>query len=42
MTVFVTDNPIEQKMLEMLIDKNSFSYKIKKVNLKEIVGSLRN
>lgn len=41
MTVFVTDNPIEQKMLEMLIDKNSFSYKIKKVNLKEIVGSLR-
>ena len=42
MTVFVTENPIEEKMLEMLIDKNSFSYKIKKVNLKEIVGSLRN
>jgi hypothetical protein len=41
-TVFVTENPIEEKMLEMLIDKNSFSYKIKKVNLKEIVGSLRN
>ena len=42
MSIFVTENPIEEKMLDMLIDKRSFSYKVKKVNLKEIVGSIRN
>lgn len=42
MSIFVTQNPIEEKMLDMLIDKHSFSYKIKKVNLKEIISASRN
>lgn len=41
MSVFVTENPIEEKMLDMLINKHSFSYKVKKVNLKEIISASR-
>ena len=39
--IFVTENPIEEKLLDTLLDKRAFSYKIKKVNLKEMVESLR-
>lgn len=41
MCIFVTTDPLEEKMLDMLIDKRAFSYKIKKVNLKEIIDASR-
>ena len=41
MSIFVTENPVEEKMLDMLISKRAFSYPIKKVNLKEIAVASR-
>ena len=41
MSIYVTENPIEEKMLDMLISKRAFSYPIKKVNLKEIAIASR-
>jgi hypothetical protein len=41
MSIFVTNNPIEISLLDMLISKRKFSYSIKKVNLKEIVSASR-
>lgn len=41
MSIFVTEEPIQEKMLDMLIAKKNFSYKIKKVNLKSIVDSIK-
>lgn len=42
MCVFVTEDPIEEKMLDLMIDKHKFSYKIKKVHLKGLVDSVKN
>jgi len=39
--IFVTDNPIEEQLLDMLISKKVFSYPIKKINLKEMVDASR-
>ena len=39
--IFVTDSDIEEKLLDTLIDKRSFSYTIKKINLKEMVDASR-
>lgn len=41
MSIFVTEEPIQEKLLDMLIAKKNFSYKIKKVNLKSIVDSIK-
>jgi hypothetical protein len=41
MSIYVTENPIEEKMLDMLLSKRAFSYPIKKVNLKEIAIASR-
>lgn len=41
MSIFVTDNPIEVSLLDMLVKKRKFSYPVKKVNLKEIIGASR-
>lgn len=40
-TIFVTDNDIEEKVLDALIDKRKLSYQVKKVNLKEIVHEIK-
>jgi hypothetical protein len=39
--IFVTDNPVEEQLLDMLISKKVFSYPIKKINLKEMVDASR-
>jgi len=39
--IFVTDSDIEEKLLDTLIDKRSFSYTIKKINLREMVDASR-
>lgn len=41
MSIFVTEEPIQEKLLDMLIAKKNFSYKVKKVNLKSIVDSIK-
>lgn len=41
-TIFVTDDPIEEKLLDALVKKRSFSYPVKKVNLKEMVDKSNN
>lgn len=40
-SIFVTDDPLEEKLLDTLISKKVFSYPIKKVNLKEMVDASR-
>lgn len=39
--IFVTDNPIEVELLDKLISKRTFSYPIKKINLKQMVEASR-
>jgi hypothetical protein len=39
--IFVTDSPVEEQLLDMLIDKKAFSYPIKKISIKEILKSIR-
>lgn len=39
--IFVTDDPLEEKLLDTLISKKVFSYSIKKINLKEMVDASR-
>jgi len=39
--IFVTDNPIEEKLLDMLVSKRAFSYPVKKIDLKEMVIASR-
>jgi hypothetical protein len=39
MCLFVTDKPMEEQLLDAMLDKNKFSYKIKKVNLKEMIDA---
>lgn len=40
--IFVTDNPIEEKLLDTLMSKRVFSYPIKKISLKEMIEASRN
>jgi len=40
-TIVVTENPVEEKMIDALCKKRAFSYKVKKINLQEIVSSLK-
>lgn len=39
--VFVTDSSVEEQLLDAMVDKKKFSYPIKKVDLQEIVKSLK-
>ena len=39
--LFITDSTIEEKILDTMIDKRSFSYSIKKINLKEMIDASR-
>lgn len=38
--IFIPGSPIEEKLLDVLISKHKLSYKVKKVNLKEMVSEL--
>ena len=40
-TIFVTDDPQEISMLDTLVSKRSFSYPVKKIDLKEMVKKSR-
>lgn len=40
MTIFITDEPIHEKILDLLISKRKLSYKVKKVKIKDITESL--
>jgi hypothetical protein len=40
-TIFVTDNPQEIGILDTLINNKSFSYPVKKIDLKEMAKSSR-
>ena len=39
--IFVTDNPVEEQLLDKLLDKKTFSYPIKKISLKEMIEASR-
>jgi hypothetical protein len=39
--IFVTGDPVEEKVLDQLIDQNVFNFKVKKISLKEILQSIR-
>lgn len=41
MSIYVTDNPIEEKTVDTLISNKVFSYPLKKINLKEIATTSR-
>lgn len=36
MSIFVTEDPIEEKMVDMLVSKRAFSYPVKKISLKKM------
>jgi hypothetical protein len=40
LTLYIPANETEEKILDFLINKKSFSYKVKKVNVKNIASSL--
>lgn len=39
--IFVTGDPVEEKVLDQLIDRKAFNFKVKKISLKEILVSIK-
>lgn len=39
--IFVTGDPVEEKVLDQLIDRKAFNFKIKKISLKEILTQIK-
>jgi hypothetical protein len=39
--IFVTGDPMEEKVLDQLIDQKTFNFKVKKISLKEILQSIK-
>jgi len=39
--IFVTGDPVEEKVLDQLIDRKTFNFKVKKISLKEILQSIK-
>jgi hypothetical protein len=39
--IFVTGDPIEEKVLDQLIDQKAFNFRVKKISLKEILQSIK-
>lgn len=39
--IFVSGNDVEEKVLDQLIDRKGFNFKIKKISLKEILQSIK-
>ena len=42
MTIFATDDPVVEQLVDMMVSQRKFSYKVKKVNLQEIVREIKN
>lgn len=40
--IFVTGDPVEEKVLDQLIDRKAFNFRVKKISLKEILREIRN
>ncbi len=36
MSIFVTEDPVEEKMVDMLVKKRVFSYPVKKISLRQM------
>jgi hypothetical protein len=41
MSIYVTNNPIEEKTVDAMVSNKAFSYPLKKINLKEIAIASR-
>lgn len=39
--IFVSGNEVEEKVLDQLIDRKAFNFKVKKISLKEILQSIK-
>lgn len=39
--IFIASSELEEKVLDSMIDKNAFTYKIKKVNVNEILREIK-
>jgi len=39
--IFVSGNEVEEKVLDQLIDRKAFIFKVKKISLKEILQSIK-
>ena len=39
--IFVSGNEVEEKVLDQLIDRKAFIFKVKKISLKEILKSIK-
>ncbi len=39
--IFVSGNEVEEKVLDQLIDRKAFNFKVKKISLKEILNSIK-
>lgn len=39
--IFIASSELEEKVLDSLIDKNAFTYKIKKINVNEILREIK-
>lgn len=39
--IFITGDPVEEKVLDQLIDRKAFNFKVKKISLKEILVSIK-
>ena len=39
--IFVSGNEVEEKVLDQLIDRKAFNFRIKKISLKEILQSIK-
>ena len=39
--IFIASSDVEEKVLDSLIDKNAFTYKIKKINVNEILREIK-
>lgn len=41
MSIFLTTDPMEEKLLDTLVKKRTFSYPVKKISLKEMIEASR-
>ena len=39
--IYVAGSDVEEKIVDSLIDKNAFSYKVKKINVNEILREIK-
>jgi hypothetical protein len=39
--IFIASSDVEEKVLDSMIDKNAFTYKVKKINVNEILREIK-